>query len=93
MSSTQGQAPHTQGLVREALLAGTCLLIGVLVMPCVIFAVGRLTLGAYEHGGVFALWRDFLLGLGAGSEAFWFVALTPYLLLWLVRAGRRLLHN
>ena len=83
----------THGLAREASLAGICLLIGVLVMPCLIFALGRMSLGAYEHGGVFALWRDFLAGLGAGSEAFWFVALGPYLLLWLVRAARRLLHN
>jgi hypothetical protein len=80
-------------LARELLGAAVCLVIGVVVMPCLIFAAGRVSLGPYEHGGVFGLWRDFLAGLESGSEAFWFVALGPYLLYWLLRGGRRLLHN
>ena len=84
-------APRT--LVRELALAGLCLLLGVVVMPCLIFAVGRGSLGPYEHGGVFALWRDFLQGLAHGSEAFWFVAIFPYLLLCVLRLLRRVLHN
>ena len=39
---------------------GVCLASGVIVMPCLIFAVGRLALGPYAHGSVFALWRDFM---------------------------------
>jgi hypothetical protein len=85
------EGPRT--LLRELILAGLCLLLGVVVMPCLIFAIGRASLGPYEHGGVFALWRDFLQGLGHGSEAFWFVALCPYLLLCVLRLLRRLLHN
>jgi hypothetical protein len=88
-----GRRLRSHGLVRELLSAAACLIIGILVMPCVIYALGRASLGPYEHGGAFGLWRDFLAGLGSGSEAFWFVALGPYLLYWLVRAGRRLLHN
>ena len=80
-------------LLRELLLAGLCVLLGLLVMPCLIFAIGRASLGPYEHGGVFALWRDFLLGLSHGSEPFWFVALSPFLLLCVLRLLRRLLHN
>jgi hypothetical protein len=80
-------------LARELATAAICLLAGLLVMPCMIWILGRMSLGAYEHGGVFALWRDFLGGLAAGSEAFWFVLCAPYLLLWLLRGGRRLLHN
>lgn len=80
-------------LLRELLIAAICFLIGILVMPCLIYALGRATLGPYELGGVFSLWRDFLSGLAAGSEAFWFVACAPYLLLWILRGGRRLLHN
>jgi hypothetical protein len=80
-------------LLRELLLAALCLILGVVVMPCLIFAVGRASLGPYEHGGVFALWHDFLLGLSHGSEAFWFVALSPYLLLWVLRLLLRLLHK
>ena len=97
VNTQEGEAPHegwaTPGLLREGLLALLCLLVGILVMPCLIFAVGRASLGPYEHGGVFALWRDFVVGLARGSEAFWFVALGPYLLFWLVRGARRLLHN
>ena len=88
-----GHYLQTHRAVRELALAVLCLLIGVVVMPCLIFALGRMSLGAYERGGVFALWGDFLAGLAAGSEAFWFIALGPYLLLWLLRGGRRLLHN
>lgn len=83
----------SRALLRELLLAALCLVLGLVVMPCLIFAVGRASLGPYEHGGVFALWRDFLIGLSHGSEAFWFVALTPYLLLCVLRLLLRLLHN
>ncbi|MGH8143119.1 MAG: hypothetical protein ACREU2_11460 [Steroidobacteraceae bacterium] len=84
---------NTRSIHKELLSAAACLIIGILVMPCVIYALGRAALGPYEHGGVFGLWRDFLAGLGSGSEAFWFVALGPYVLFWLLRGGRRLLHN
>jgi len=76
-------------LLRELAIAGLCLLLGVLVMPCVIYAIGRAKLGPYENGGVFALWRDFLAGLAHGSEAFWFVALAPYL----IASAARLLYR
>jgi hypothetical protein len=79
--------------LRELMLAALCLVLGIVVMPCLIFAMGRGSLGPYEHGGVFALWRDFLVGLSRGSEAFWFVALSPYLLLCVLRLLRRLLHK
>jgi hypothetical protein len=68
-----------RGARRELLAAAICLIVGVLVMPCLIFACGRLILGPYAHGNLFALWRDFLRG--------------PYALLWLLRAARELLHK
>ena len=83
----------TRGLWRELLTIVACIGIGVIVMPCLIFAVGRIALGPYAHGSVFALWRDFMIGLVSGSQAVWFIALGPYLLVWLLRGGRRLLHN
>jgi hypothetical protein len=82
-----------QGVVRELLTVALCLGIGVLVMPCLIFAVGRLILGPYANGNLFALWRDFIAGLASGFAAPWFIALGPYLLVWVLRGGRRLLHN
>jgi len=81
------------GVWREALTLLLCLILGVLVMPCLIFAAGRLKLGPYAHGNLFALWHDYLSGLAAGSHAFWFIALGPYILVWLLRGGRSLLHN
>ena len=36
-----------RGLRRELLAAAICLIVGVLVMPCLIFACGRLILGPY----------------------------------------------
>ena len=90
--SAEGPLP-SRTLLRELLLAALCLILGLVVMPCLIFAAGRASLGAYEHGGVFALWRDFLIGLWHGSEAFWFVALAPYLLVCVLRLLYRLLHN
>jgi hypothetical protein len=80
------------GVGRELLTIILCVALGLVVMPCLIFAVGRLVLGSYAHGGVFALWHDFLAGLAAGSEAYWFIALGPYLAVWLLRGGRRLLR-
>lgn len=80
-------------VARELLLATVCLAIGLLVMPCLIFVVGSLVLGPYAEGGVFGLWRAFLVGLASGSQAFWFILLGPYLLLCLLRGGRQLLHN
>jgi len=81
------------GLGRELLTVAACIGIGVIVMPCLIFAAGRIALGPYAHGSVFALWRDFIIGLVSGSQAVWFIALGPYLFVWLLRGGRRLLHN
>lgn len=82
-----------RGVRRELLAAGICFIVGVLVMPCLIFACGRLILGPYAHGNLFALWRDFLQGLGTGSQVSWFILLGPYALLWLLRGARELLHK
>jgi hypothetical protein len=82
-----------RGLWRELLAAAICLAVGIVLMPCLIFAVGRLALGPYARGNLFALWHDFLQGLAAGSQANWFIAVGPYLLLWLLRGARRLLQR
>jgi hypothetical protein len=82
-----------RGLWRELLMLAACVGIGAIVMPCLIFAVGRTALGPYAHGSVFALWRDFMIGLVSGSQAVWFIVLGPYLLVWLLRAGRWLLRR
>ncbi|HEY3809508.1 MAG TPA: hypothetical protein VGL50_06170 [Steroidobacteraceae bacterium] len=82
-----------RGLARELLAAAICLALGIALMPCLIFVAGRLALGPYARGNLFALWHDYLQALAAGSHAAWFVLLGPYVLLWLLRGGRRLIHN
>ena len=79
-----------QAALVELITLAISLVVGVVVMPCLIYFAGRLKLGEYAHGGVFAFWHDFMVGLAHGSQAFWFVALVPYLLVWLARAGHRL---
>jgi len=91
VSETRAASAH--GALAELITLATSLVIGIVVMPCVIFIIGHLTLGEYARGGAFAFWRDFLSGLAHGSEAFWFVAIAPYLLVWLVRAARRVLQT
>jgi len=80
------------GPAGEGLLALLCLLGGALVIPCLIWIVGRIVLGPYAHGGVLALLGDFYAGLGRGSPPYWTVALGPYVLLQLLRFGHRLLR-
>jgi hypothetical protein len=82
-----------QGVLREILTIALCIGVGLLVMPCLIFATGRLVLGPYAHGNLFGLWQDFLGSLTTGSASAWFIVLGPYLLVWILRGGRRLLHN
>jgi hypothetical protein len=82
-----------RGLWRELLAVAICLALGVVLMPCLIFVAGRVALGPYAGGNLFALWHDYLHGLTDGSPGSWFIAVGPYALLWLLRAGRRLLHN
>jgi len=82
-----------RGLWRELLAIGICLGIGIVVMPCLIFIAGRLVLGPYGHGNLFALWHDFLQELLAGSRSAWFIAIGPYVLFWLLRAARHLLRH
>jgi hypothetical protein len=89
---TEQEAPSavTHTALVELITLAVSLVVGLVVMPCLIYFAGHLKLGDYAHGGVFAFWRDFIAGLGRGSQAFWFVALAPYLLVWLARAARRL---
>jgi hypothetical protein len=82
-----------QGVARELLTLALGLSVGVLVVPCLIYATGRLVLGPYANGSLFSLWRDFIAALTTGAASAWFIVLGPYLLVWLLRGGRRLLHN
>jgi hypothetical protein len=75
---------------RELIVYGTALLIGLILMPFLIWFAGNRVLGPYTHGqnpraGPFALFADFMVGLAHGSAVFWAVALGPAALLLLIR--------
>jgi hypothetical protein len=62
----------------ELALAALGLLIGVGIMPMLIFYAGAATLGRYEGASLWHLYRSLFEGLGAGSIAAWVVLLGPY---------------
>ncbi|MDR2214905.1 MAG: hypothetical protein LBE59_03575 [Nevskiaceae bacterium] len=79
------------GLGHELTTLALMLLVGLFVLPPLIWLAGHLTLGDYTRsyagtptGGPLALWIDFLRGLAAGSVGYWLVLLGPWVLLkWL----------
>jgi hypothetical protein len=72
----------------EAALAAVGLLIGVALMPVLIFYAGVAALGRYEGASVGALYSSLFAGLREGSIASWLVFLGPYGLYLLFRALR-----
>ena len=79
---------RTRGLTRELLTLGLCLVLGLLLMPVLIWLVGKAELGPYANGGLGSLLGDYYVTLAKGSLAFWLVALGPYGALWLLRGLR-----
>lgn len=63
---------------RELVLALTGLLIGVGLMPLLIFYVGAATLGRYEGASLGRLYGSVFTGLAQASTASWVVLLGPY---------------
>jgi hypothetical protein len=62
----------------ELALAVLGLLLGVGLMPVLIFYVGVSTLGRYEGASLGHLYASLFTGLGQGSIASWAVLLGPY---------------
>ncbi len=85
-----GRTASANPLQRELVLAGAALLTGLVLMPILVWIAGRMTLGDYTHGGLFALWGDYLRGLAGGELAFWIMLLGPYGFLMLGRLALRL---
>jgi hypothetical protein len=84
-------------LPRELILIGAALIVGLLVMPLVIWAGGNRVLGGYTqgtnlHAGPLALLSDFFTGLANGSTVFWGVALGPLIVLLFLQGLVRLLR-
>ena len=79
-------------LTRELLFLGLALVLGVVIVPLAIWAVGNRILGPYTHGtnphaGPMALLGDFYYGLSQGWVTFWIVALGPLVIMLFVRGA------
>jgi len=77
----------------EALILGVALLVGLLVMPALIYLAGSFTLEEYANGGVFALYFDFFKGLFEPRQSCWIVVAGPFVLLTLFRIFRLVLRK
>ncbi len=81
---------------RECLWLLIALPVGVLLLPPLIWLLGSHVFGAYAGGNTRDLVDHFFRGLGQGQQAFWIVALGPYLALLTLRvtlAGLRALRR
>ena len=77
----------------EAITAGIALLVGLLVMPSLIWIAGRATLEPYANGGVFALYFDYFKGLVQFRPSCWIAVLGPFAFLTLIRFWRDILRR
>jgi len=72
----------------ELVAAAAGLLLGLILMPILIFYAGAATLGRFEGAGLGHLYGSLFLGLKEASIASWIVLLGPYGLYLLFRALR-----
>jgi hypothetical protein len=70
---------------REFLWILIALPVGVLLLPPLIWLVGSHVFGPYTGGNAWDLVDHYFQGLGHGHQAFWIVALGPYLAILTVR--------
>jgi hypothetical protein len=84
-------------LTRELIFLGLALVLGLILVPLAIWAVGNRILGPYIHGtnphaGPMALLGDFYYGLSQGWLTFWIVAVGPLAIILFVRGAIALLR-
>ena len=72
----------------ESAIVAASLVLGVGLMPVLIFYAGVASLGRYEGASLHALYGSLFAGLEEGSIASWVVVLGPYALYLLLRALR-----
>jgi hypothetical protein len=77
----------------EALTLGLAVLVGLLIMPALIYLVGSYSLREYANGGVFALYADFFKGLFEPRPSCWIVVAGPFVMLSLFRIFRLILRK
>ena len=71
---------------KEVFLALACILFGLLLLPALIYMVGAQLLGAYGGGPhIGSFYGDYFRNLVAGTGRTWFIVLSPYLFLMIMR--------
>jgi len=77
----------------ELVTLGLALLVGLLVMPALIYLAGSLILREYANGGLWALYFDFFKGLFQPRPSCWIVVVGPFVLLSALRIFRLVLRK
>lgn len=80
-------------LRRELNFLAGAFLVGIVLMPLLIYVAGVLTLGPYSSGGLGSFLGDFFLGLVRGWPAAWAIAIGPYAGVMLIRGARLILRR
>jgi hypothetical protein len=88
MISALRRIAKTHSWTVELLVAVVALLIGVALMPVLIFYAGVGALGRYEGASLGRIYSSLFAGLGQSSAASWVVLLGPYGLYLLFKALR-----
>ncbi|MEO8016301.1 MAG: hypothetical protein ABI769_00670, partial [Pseudomonadota bacterium] len=65
----------------EAMTLGLAVLVGLIVMPALIYVPGYYILKPYANGGLFALYFDFYKGLVEPRQSCWIAMLGPFIFL------------
>jgi hypothetical protein len=78
------------------IIFGTAVLLGLVVVPLLIWVVGNRILGPYTHGsnlhaGPMALLGDYYEGLSKGWLSYWIVAVGPLVIIVAARAAWELI--
>jgi hypothetical protein len=77
----------------EALTLALALLVGLVVMPVLIFIAGSYALKSYADGGLFSLFTNFCKGLVDFRPSCWIVLIGPFVFLTFFRVCRYLLRK
>ena len=91
MNEASSRLPNI--LKKEVALLATLLFIGLVILPILIWFVGKAVFGAYGGAGYFEFFGTLSGKIRAGDAVAWFLVLSPWLAVQLIRlalAGWRL---
>ena len=87
MPVTNTDADPTRRLPSGVKLYAAAILVGLFVVPPLLWLSGRALFGPYANGGLFSLWGDFFGELARGARSAWVIALAHCALLALLQGA------